>query len=349
MKTERRHELQTNELADWLGTHIQSVRPYTKVLVAPVVIIAAGTIAFAYLTSQGSGRVAQGWQDFYAAAIERDAAKLDTLADEYPDTTLTAWARQMAADAYLTRGAGLLHIDRDDAAAQLENARKAYTAVLNQTNSELVEPRALLGLAQVYEARGEVDEALKRYGQVIEKWPQSALAEVATQRRDFLTTPATRQFVAWFDDQQPQLPPVGQLPASGLLPGQSGAVPPIGGDAAMPGVVLPFDTLEPPDAKQTPDTNADGQPDAESRTGTDGQSGTGGQTGVGDGPPIVQPAAPSPAGAGQPAAGGADEDPVPTSESDLEGDAAADDAGQSSDSAQTPDPASGTPEGGGTP
>ena len=40
MKTERRHELQTNDLADWLGRKIDSARPHAKVI-SGIAIVAA--------------------------------------------------------------------------------------------------------------------------------------------------------------------------------------------------------------------------------------------------------------------------------------------------------------------
>ena len=43
MKTERRHELQTNILADWLGHKTEAIRPYFKLIlggIAAVLIVA---------------------------------------------------------------------------------------------------------------------------------------------------------------------------------------------------------------------------------------------------------------------------------------------------------------------
>ncbi len=243
MKTERRHELQTNELADWLGKQIAGIRPYSKTILGVVVLIVAAIVALMLSLTQRSRNVAGGWQAYYDATVARNAEKLSEIAKDYEGTTAGLWATQSAGDAYLMQGTSLLHIDRDDAADRLNKARAAYQQVIDQTYDDLLKPRALIGLAQCYEARNEVEEAEKQYNRVIEGWPETSLAKLAKERRDLLAQASTREFLNWFDDQEPQLPPVSGTPGAadpfgGMVPGSE--------NVDDVGAGLPFGTLEPP-------------------------------------------------------------------------------------------------------
>ena len=55
MKTERRHELQTNELADWLGHQFEHVKPHGKTILAASIL---GTRAASGQPIQLYGRTA---------------------------------------------------------------------------------------------------------------------------------------------------------------------------------------------------------------------------------------------------------------------------------------------------
>jgi hypothetical protein len=54
MKTERRHELQTNQLADSLAHWIEAVRPYSRAGLALVVAVAVSIFAWGYLSVSNS-------------------------------------------------------------------------------------------------------------------------------------------------------------------------------------------------------------------------------------------------------------------------------------------------------
>ena len=42
MKAKRRHELQTNELADWLGKEVEKVKPYTAWMLGGLIVLVLG-------------------------------------------------------------------------------------------------------------------------------------------------------------------------------------------------------------------------------------------------------------------------------------------------------------------
>jgi hypothetical protein len=262
MKTERRHELQTNALADWLGKQIEGVRPYSKLLLGGLILAAVAIFALRFMSAQRSGRVGQGWQEFYAASLDSGLERADqllTIAENHAGTTLGLWARQAAADAFLAQGTSLLRTDPDDAANQLKQALDAYRYVAENSDNELLQPRALFGLAQTHEARNEIDKAKQQYERIIDGWPDSALAAEARDRMQFIDDASTREFLAWYDKQEPTLPPPGTLPEGFdfSAPGGSGGPPSQSN--------LPFGTLEFPSSDDRPG----GQDDRSDQTAPD--------------------------------------------------------------------------------
>ncbi len=243
MKTQRRHELQTNELADWLGKKIEAIRPYTKAMLGVAVVLAAGLFAVFFLSTHKSREQASSWQQLYASMLARDVDKLEQLAQENGDSAAGLWAAQNAANVLFEEGTRLLHIDRANANRQLGRARNAYQSVIDQTQDDLLKPRAILGLAQCYEALNNFAEADKQYSRVIEGWPGTAVAALARERRAFLQQSSTREFLAWFDRQEP---PAAGPDASSMLDAFPGGLEPSGAGEVGADDVFPRDPLEPP-------------------------------------------------------------------------------------------------------
>ncbi len=48
MKTERRHELAKNDLADWIGDRIEELKPYSTAIWATVLAVLVGAFAIVY-------------------------------------------------------------------------------------------------------------------------------------------------------------------------------------------------------------------------------------------------------------------------------------------------------------
>ncbi len=67
MRTERRHELHTNVLTDWLGVQIDRLRPYSRLATAAAlgVVVLAGVGI--YIRGQSGVRQSQQWLEYYQA------------------------------------------------------------------------------------------------------------------------------------------------------------------------------------------------------------------------------------------------------------------------------------------
>lgn len=205
MKSDRRHELQTNELADGMGHWIERARPHFKTVAAGLVAAVALVCAYLFLTHQSQTREAEGWDEYFAATSANKTEDIQDLINRRPGTAAAQFARLRLADGYLAEGAELLFSDREQAGDKLRLALENYQAVKEEApRKSQLQQRAILGLARTREARNEADEARREYKALIEIDGQSALALAAQQRLEDLERSSTREFLDWFASQDPK-------------------------------------------------------------------------------------------------------------------------------------------------
>ena len=206
MKTERRHELQTNVLADWLGKKIIALEKYSRAAAGIVIALLIAVFVVIYLSKQQASRRATGWSKLFQGSVERDLTQMRETAEEHRGTEVGLWALQSAADLHLEEGSNLLYIDRVDAASRLSKAVSNYLLVVDQTKDSMLKRRALFGLAQAYEASNELKKAADRYAELAQLSPDSVLGKEA----------------AWFFTQKPRRsqPPVRRPAVSPTSPKQ---------------------------------------------------------------------------------------------------------------------------------
>ena len=113
MKTERRHELQTNDLANWVGGQVEDLKPYVPTIIGAAILLACGLFLLSIMSNRRTQQRANSWKDYYAAAIQRDVTKLLDISEKYPGTSASAWAMQSAGDISLADGTNLQHRDRE--------------------------------------------------------------------------------------------------------------------------------------------------------------------------------------------------------------------------------------------
>ena len=147
MKTERRHELETNTLAKRLARWVEVVKPYSKVvggLIVAALVIAALTI---FVRRQSASAEAVAW-DAYYQATEGGGPSLDELldvADAHRGTSVEPWARIAWADAQLLVGSRLLFHDRNTAQQYLSRAIDAYVKLKDDATNDMIRQRAIYG------------------------------------------------------------------------------------------------------------------------------------------------------------------------------------------------------------
>jgi hypothetical protein len=208
MKTERRHELQTNELADWLGRGVKLMENNARTVVGVAVALAIILAAYFYLSSSTSGRNSEGWRAYFQARQENDVTKLNVLTQDYAGTSVGAWAQLALADDNLIAGTNDLFIDRATANDRLRAAAQDYERVVASkpaARESLLKQRAMWGLARTYESLNELDKARELYSQLAKKdsWKPPLYAEESAHRLADLEQQPTKQFYDWFAQYQP--------------------------------------------------------------------------------------------------------------------------------------------------
>lgn len=195
MKTERRHELETNVLAKELARWIDLVKPYSKagvgVLVAALVI-AAVTM---FVKRQGNRAEAMAWDAYYQATVggQPHLEQLQTVADEYRGTAVEPWARIAWADGQLAFGTRVLFRQRNVGKQFLGRAIEAYRQLQENNVPEMIRQRAIYGMARAEESLSDVDAACQEYAKT-----DGALAELAKARATSLKKDEAKQFYDWF-------------------------------------------------------------------------------------------------------------------------------------------------------
>ena len=214
MKSEHRHQLQTNDLsrlAIKIGQFFETY--FQQILISCAVIVAVAVGIFLY-RGQDSAEAA-AWSALFAAT---SADQFANVADEFPGTTVGAWAMLNHAENLLQSGIRYSFTDRAAAVSDLNRSRERFEELRRKTElPEVVRQRALLGLARCLEATsdGNTSEAVAVYKEIV-NLGDSIYREQAQQRIDQLESGTAQAFYAWFHKQNPQ-PEDRSLPRDGLL------------------------------------------------------------------------------------------------------------------------------------
>lgn len=218
MKSERRHELQKNVLADRLASGIESTRSFLPAILGGLVIAAIGAIGWGLYSGYKQSQASAAWTEFYFNLTGGDADSFVDLADEHPGSAAAGWARQFAGDNYLQRGIGLMYSNRAESKELLGKAIGAFEEVEQGASNPELRSKALLGLAQAHESLGETDKAASFYQQLAKVATQPGLIREANQRLAFVTSDSGKSFYSWFSQLDPKPDAPITLPSDMLLP-----------------------------------------------------------------------------------------------------------------------------------
>jgi tetratricopeptide (TPR) repeat protein len=274
MNSDRRHELQQNELAIYLGRINRSIEPYSRIIAVVVGVVILGALALGLYSSKSSGDKSDATLQLIQASGGRDAEANGKVADDYPNTSAGAWARLNQGKEYLAEGMRMLY-SSGAAPDLLDQAIDAFREAIQASDDRLLRSRAHFGIAQAEESLGDIDAAIEAYKDCIGANESEAMVKRAQGRIDSLSSPETQAFLAWFGDQDftpadPSLPP--SLPGGVELPDLPDlTLPPIGGNAgeerdltegiAMPETEAGEDAGDATEAKTDQPPATDEQPD----------------------------------------------------------------------------------------
>jgi hypothetical protein len=181
MKTERRHELETNKLALEIDVWREKLRPYTSGILFGLAALLGVYAVMSYWNSHNAGREQQAWLAYEKALLQGSAdysgVQLVAASDEFAGTRMQEWAYMAWADRQLRMAAEMFLVNRDAAKEKLSAIAAVYDQYSTDASDPEIRNRAMLGLARVSEMQGRLDDARRQYGEV-----QGALGAIAAAR-----------------------------------------------------------------------------------------------------------------------------------------------------------------------
>ena len=234
MKSKRRHDLQHNELLDWLNGIVDFIKPHANTILIGLILILGAFGAVKIWSIRSGETTARAWDSLYAAMNSGEMTGLDRVSEDYSGNEVGDWARVVSADLRLANGCDQLFGNKIEAGQELQKAMESYVAVLDASKESSIRDRATFGLARTYEAmagtrqsQGELKKAEEKYQEVLDNWPDGVFAKSAKRRLADLSRTATKEFYDQFAayDPHPAFDPggggLGDLPfdASSLSPG----------------------------------------------------------------------------------------------------------------------------------
>lgn len=229
MKSEHRHQLAENDLEHRLGELAEKLKPYTKHILFGTLGVSVVAIVAALLFQNANADSGNAWSDFTRC---ENANQYIEVAEQYPGTSVSHWANVTAGEMLLRAGVELAFSNRPVAVSDLEKARDAFNAVINDSTATLeVRERALNGLARTLEALcdGDTQPAIEAYERIIQEFPDSRHRRWAEDRVQALKQGATQEFYAWFDERNPN-------PADRPTPGDTGSSSAVDPHAGLEGL-----------------------------------------------------------------------------------------------------------------
>ncbi len=220
MKTKRRHDLQTNLLADWIGKQVESIKPYSNHIIVGVVAIVV-VVGFIVAMSGGQSQsAARAWQAYFTATMQEDPDSLSDVATNHPNSVASLWAKQTAGDIHLREGTTMLFTDaREEGLERVEMAKAAFEEVAGSGKAPLMlRQRAMFALAQALETLAvaeedptdSLDEAKEKYSDIADRWPNSVIGRTAAEnvsRLEDVKTVDFYKFFAAYEPPDPSAPP----------------------------------------------------------------------------------------------------------------------------------------------
>jgi len=206
MKSERRHELAENDLADSVENLAERFRPYVATILTAAIGGLVAVIVGMFVSSRWEASRAESWDACLAALTTGNEDAFREVLIRYPATPAAQWAELVLADRAVSEATSLLFqkLDpaNDIARQRLEQAVAAYQGLLAEQPTGMIAERATFGLAKARECLGELDEARRGYDTLAKEYADSPMANLAAARATELARADTKQFYDWFFEQR---------------------------------------------------------------------------------------------------------------------------------------------------
>ena len=200
MKSEHRHELQTNELGkvvERLGTFMEVHG--NRLMIGVFVVGLAVAVALVWRKHENAKRSA-AWQSFEIATRFNTPDEYQDVWTKYKGMPAGLWAKVHEGERRLDLGVQSMFRNVEKGASELEKSRDAFQAVLDDRNAPPeIRERALIGLGHALESlsSGSEGDAVKSYESLLKEFPDSIYKEDAQQRLAGLKREG-ETFYTWF-------------------------------------------------------------------------------------------------------------------------------------------------------
>jgi tetratricopeptide (TPR) repeat protein len=224
MKSERRHELQHNALAEWLVKSAEEIKPYTNHIFAALVILCVAFLGYIWWSYESTSRSTLAWTELNAGIDSGNKGLLAKVIENYPNTDVANTATVALADFHLGDGCAGIFVNKATAQDDLKKAIDLYQSVRKQSHEHLLVERAVFGLARANEAKGDLQQAEKLYQETVSL--KGTYATAASQRLADIQRPEIKKLyddLARFDPKPAFSTQPGDRPTFDLnsLPGES--------------------------------------------------------------------------------------------------------------------------------
>ena len=223
MKSQRKHDLRANELADVINLAVERAKPHAKTIgYAATAAVALVVILLVLPAILGRAAPEQSAAGAYAAAqTSGEAEPLREFLLAYPKSPAVPAAKLLLADRELEEVVRGVEAPKGEdakakAAALLADAKDQYTQVAE--SAPTLEPLARVGLALVTIQEGDVEKGRAALREVTTMWPGSAGAEKAKVHFDVLAgykpVEFTNEPLEPPEEQKPEAKPAEQKPGA---------------------------------------------------------------------------------------------------------------------------------------
>ena len=202
MKSEHRHDLQTNELGRFAEKMAVFIDVHGNRIMIGVCLACLPLAGFIYWWRSNSNAQAAAWRDFSAAINTNKAEEFHAVWQDHPGTAPAYWARVHEGEHWLTQGVEAMFRNVETGMEDLKKACDSFQAVIDDQSrvpSELRD-RALIGLGRARESMsdGGEGEAIQAYETLVKEFPNSIYKKDAEERIVVLNKGSGQEFYAWF-------------------------------------------------------------------------------------------------------------------------------------------------------
>ena len=228
MKSKKRHDLETNELARHAAVWIEKIKPYSAQLLGAAVVLAGIAVLGSTWSSVSQSQQEEAW-NAYALAINANDLEMFNLqrvaSDEvHEGTSMQEWALVTWADRQLTIATKTYFTDRESTSERLNRIASIYERLAENAGDEQILGRARYGLGRTYEMQNRLEDARQQFDLV-----RGDFEALARDRADFLFTPEAQEDYQWLSTVDlPKFPVQG---ATGSRPEFEAELPSTGLDA----------------------------------------------------------------------------------------------------------------------